>query len=194
MKALLCILALFLTTTMSPMTFAQEATAESQTPPQAPLAPPSKAQPLEKQEVLAEESKTKANKNVSFNFKEFPSLLFTYGEQEAVDNARRSDGMKSLPTQAELDGSDGTLDGMPPPEARFINLSGISYKSPRRWTIWLNKQRVTPKNIPPEILDLKVFKNYVEIQWFDEYTNQIFPIRLRAQERFNMDTKTFLPG
>jgi hypothetical protein len=32
------------------------------------------------------------------------------------------------------------------------------------------------------------------MKWFDEYTNQVFPIRLRPHQRFNIDARMFLPG
>ncbi len=80
------------------------------------------------------------------------------------------------------------------PGIRELSLAGIVYRSGRDWTIWFNEQRVTPKAIPEEVLDLRVHKDYIEIKWFDAYTNQIFPIRLRPHQRFNLDSRIFLPG
>ena len=77
---------------------------------------------------------------------------------------------------------------------REIILGGISYISDKRWTIWLNSQRITPKSLPPEVINLEVSREYVELQWFDEYTNTIYPIRLRPNERFNIDSQLFIPG
>ena len=133
-----------------------------------------------------------------FDADSFPSLLFTYWEQVAIEDARRSIGQNRAPTESELtrdlrtDQNDERT--MPPPEERDIALSGIAYKGSRNWTIWLNGKRVTPEAIPEEAIDLKVFKEYIEIKWFDEYTNQIIPIRLRAHQRFNIDNRMFLPG
>jgi hypothetical protein len=53
---------------------------------------------------------------------------------------------------------------------------------------------VTPEALPEEIMDLKVYKEHVDLKWLDYYTNRIFPIRIRAHQRFNMDTRIFLPG
>ena len=133
-----------------------------------------------------------------FDSESFPSLVFTYWEQVAIEDAKRSRGLNRAPTEAELM-RDLQMDGdaekvKPPPEKRNITLSGIAYKANKNWTIWLNGQRVTPDAIPPEAIDLKVFRNYIEIKWFDEYTNRIIPIRLRPHQRFNIDTRIFLPG
>lgn len=80
------------------------------------------------------------------------------------------------------------------PGIRELSLAGIVYRSGRDWTIWFNEQRVTPTAIPEEVLDLRVHKDFIEIKWFDAYTNQIFPIRLRPHQRFNLDSRIFLPG
>ena len=80
------------------------------------------------------------------------------------------------------------------PGRREIALSGIVYKGEQDWTIWFNEQRVTPEAIPEEVLEMRVFNDYIELKWYDEYTNKIFPIRLRPNERFNIDMLLYLPG
>ncbi len=130
---------------------------------------------------------------------EFQPILFTYWEHVAIQDARNSRGLVRAPSAEELARSLRTRDDLevkprPPPEERELFLSGIVYKQGKNWTIWLNGKRVTPDALPVEILDLKVYKTYVEMKWFDEYTNQIFPIRLRPHQRFNIDTRIFLPG
>ncbi|MCK6418412.1 MAG: hypothetical protein L6Q57_05675 [Alphaproteobacteria bacterium] len=127
---------------------------------------------------------------------EVPSLLFTFWEHESLMDARNSIGVVRAPTQAEID-DDRPLSEpkqKPPPEMRYITLGGIVFAGDKDWTIWLNGQRVEPKAVPPEVIDLKVYKDYVDIKWFDDYTNQIYPIRLRPHQRFNIDTRIFLPG
>ena len=83
---------------------------------------------------------------------------------------------------------------LPPQEERYVTLGGIAYRSTKSWTIWLNGQRVTPDALPEEILDLKVFKSYVEMRWYDKYTKRIMPIRMRSNQRFHLDARIFLPG
>jgi hypothetical protein len=126
------------------------------------------------------------------------SLVFTYWERAAIRDARRARGLARPPTEGELasdmNGQVEDLSIRPPPEERDIKLGGIAYVAANDWTIWLNGQRITPKALPEEALDLKVFDDYIEIKWYDKYTNQVFPIRLRAHQRFNIDTRIFLPG
>ena len=126
-----------------------------------------------------------------------PSVLFTHWEHAAILDAKRYGGETRGVTESELNRD---LDNRqsdkprPPPEKREIKLGGIVYVKANDWTIWLNNQRVTPNAIPPEVMDLKVHKEYIEMKWFDDYTNQIFPLRLRTHQRFNIDSRVFLPG
>ena len=113
-----------------------------------------------------------------------PSLFFSIWEHDLIADARRG-----LVTRAP-----GTDDGLTAVGPRELALGGIVFKSGKDWTIWLNNTRVSPTAIPDEIMDLKVFKSYIELEWFDATTNQIFPIRLRPHQRFNLDTRIFLPG
>jgi hypothetical protein len=133
-----------------------------------------------------------------FNPNEYASLVFTYWEHVAIQDARRSRGLVRAPTEdelmRELNNRNDEERVMPPPEERDISLNGIVYRSAGDWTIWLNSKRVTPDALPEEIIDLRVFDEYIEMKWFDEYTNQVFPIRLRPHQRFNIDARMFLPG
>lgn len=131
------------------------------------------------------------------NPNDIPSILFTYWEHTAIADAKRFRGETRGVSQSELTRDLETRQSdkpKPPPEKREIKLGGIVYVKADEWTIWLNNQRVTPKAIPPEVMDLKVHKEYIEMKWFDDYTNQIFPLRLRTHQKFNIDTRVFLPG
>ena len=80
------------------------------------------------------------------------------------------------------------------PSPRELKLAGISYNGPEKWTVWLNGQRITPDNIPDEIFDINVKENYIEVVWHDKQTHKVFPVRLRPNQRFNLDARLFLPG
>ena len=117
---------------------------------------------------------------------EIPSLFFTPEALALLNDAIQ--GLNVSPTVAARDG--------PPkdPGVRELALGGIVHRSGDDWTIWLNGKRITPGAIPEQVFDLTVHKEYIDIKWFDEYTNRIFPIRLRPNERFNMDGRIFLTG
>lgn len=124
-----------------------------------------------------------------------PSLFFTPWTYALIQEARKAIGFRRAPTQSELlepvgDGEEKPID----PGRRELELGGIVFVRKDNWTIWFNGERMTPEALPPEIMDLQVSKEYIEVKWFDEYTNQIFPIRLRPHQRFNLDTRLFLPG
>ena len=81
------------------------------------------------------------------------------------------------------------------PGIRILRLNGIVYVSQDDWTIWFNQERITPRSdLPEEITSLRVDQDFIEITWLDNYTNNIFPIRLRPNQRFDLDSRIFLPG
>lgn len=124
-----------------------------------------------------------------------PSLFFSTWTQALIAEARFSFQTRP-PTEAEIRAAQDAADqgDQKDPGLREISLGGIVFADAQDWTIWLNGQRVLPEALPSEILDLKVHKYFIELKWFDSYTNQVFPIRLRPHQRFNLDTRIFLPG
>jgi hypothetical protein len=129
-----------------------------------------------------------------FNRENLGSILFTAQERLAIFDSVNSRGLVRPIDPDEAYEEEEEIVAKPPPEKRYIRLGGILYKSKNNWTIWLNGQRVTPNALPNEILDLSVSQDYVEMKWFDDYTKQILPIRLRANQRFHIDARMFLPG
>ncbi|MDB5490515.1 MAG: hypothetical protein JWO78_364 [Micavibrio sp.] len=119
----------------------------------------------------------------------FPTLFFTAWQHALLQEAKigfigsRTGGGNSNAEQAKKD-----------PGIREVSLGGIAFANAAKWTVWLNGVRVTPSAFPQQVLDIKVTQNYIDLKWFDNYTNKIYPIRLRPQERFNLDTRIFLPG
>ncbi len=121
---------------------------------------------------------------------QIPSLFFTPSEQSLVAEARLGLTARA-PTGTELRQAEA---GNVPIGPRELALGGIVYLSSNDWTIWLNGEKITRNRLPSQIYDIDVKKNYVRLKWFDAYTNQIFPVKLRAHQRFNIDTRIFLPG
>ncbi len=119
------------------------------------------------------------------------SLFFTPRELEMLNEARQG-LLARMATDSELNAAQ---DGRSVPRGpREISVSGILYIDANDWVVWINNEKITPERIPPEITDIKVTKDSVRLKWFDAYTNQIFPIKLRTHQRFNIDTRIFLPG
>lgn len=119
------------------------------------------------------------------------SLFFTPREIGLIGEAREG-FVARVATEAEIARSQDP--SQRPRGPREVALGGVLYVSNDDWTVWINKQKITPDRIPPEVTDIIVGKDYVQLKWYDAYTNQIFPIKLRPQQRFNIDTRIFLPG
>jgi hypothetical protein len=117
------------------------------------------------------------------------SLVFTSREHQEIIIARRSAGKVKTASSTSPEAKDKPLD-----EERYVHLQGIVYTSKEDWVVWLNGIRISPDALPEEALGMEVFKDYIEIKWYDDYTNQIIPLRLRPMQRFNIDSRIFLPG
>ena len=133
-------------------------------------------------------------KNRNHSIDQMPSLFFTYWQHQSIIKAKESHGVSRPPTKAELKALESAEKVGFDPEKRYVYLGGIVYNDEDDWIIWLNGKRVIPDAVPEEVLDLRVYKDYIEVKWLDEYTNSVFPLRLRAHQRFNLDMMIFLPG
>jgi len=133
--------------------------------------------------------------NEIFERSSVPSLVFTPSQYALLREARIGFNTR-IPTLQELAkaGDPNDPNYRPPVALRDVRLGGIAFNTPDDWTIWLNNNRVTPDALPAEAIDLRVYKDFIELKWFDSLTNQVFPIRLRMNQRFNLDTRVFLPG
>ncbi len=100
-------------------------------------------------------------------------------QNEAIDDVSTED-----PTETEIS----------VPENRYIRLGGIAYSGDDRWMIWLNGQRVTPRNMLPQIVDISVQKNYIDLKWFDELLRKIIKIRLKPNQAYEIRTGVLIPG
>lgn len=138
--------------------------------------------------------RTLINKN-DIDVEQIPSLFFTSWELGLIQDARKG-LVTRAPTDSEVESSirDAENNTRPPMGPRELVVGGIIYSSANDWTLWLNSQKITPDRLPPEILDISVGKDYVRLKWFDAYTNQIFPVKIKTHQRFNIDTRIFLPG
>ncbi len=124
---------------------------------------------------------------------DFKTLFFTLWQHVLLQEAKRTFRTRR-PNPAEMQRDAVVPQEERPRGIRELALSGILYKTGDDWIVWLNGQRVTPDAIPSQVIDIQVSNDYIELKWFDEYTNLIYPVRLQPHQRFNLDTRIFLPG
>ena len=187
-----------------PVFAALHAFAQDEMPQPAPLTNPEfeKTQPVETTQNTQTAEVTISPQDSGVDMKSMPSVFFTFWEYAAILDAKKSfqDNLDVRGvSQEELerairDSKDLENRPKPPPEEREITLGGILYTSSEEWTIWLNGERVEPDALPKEIIGLNVYEDYIEMKWLDDYTMQVYPLRMRAHQRFNLDTRIFLPG
>lgn len=116
----------------------------------------------------------------------YRSLMFTAEEHARIMAAlgRRQLAAPAAPLPTVQEGQ--VID-------RVLHLSGIVYANPRDWTIWLNGRRITPREQPDEVRGLRVSRDAIELQWYDAVNEAVVPVRLRPQQRFSLDTHSFVP-
>lgn len=143
---------------------------------------------------IEKEIKEKYKKQL-YTRSQVPSLFFTPSQYALLREARIGFNTR-VPTLQELrdpaDPNDPNY--RPPPSLREVSLGGILYNSKDDWTVYLNNTRIKPDALPAQVVDIKVYKDYIELKWFDPLTNQIYPVRLRPNQRFNLDARIFLPA
>lgn len=124
------------------------------------------------------------------------TLFFTLWQHSLLQDAKRL-YVTRRPTPEEVkNAADSDPNSLQPIDRgiREISLGGILYRGDKEWVVWLNGMRMVPDAIPKEVIDIKVAKTHIDLKWFDAYTNLIFPVRLRPHQRFNLDSRIFLPG
>lgn len=143
---------------------------------------------------IEKEIKAKYKKQV-YSRSQVPSLFFTTSQYALLREARVGFNTR-VPTMQDLKDSADPNDPnyRPPHSLREVSLAGILYNKADDWVVYMNGTRITPNAIPAEVVDIKVYKDFIELKWYDQVTAQIYPIRLRPNQRFNIDSKVFLPG
>lgn len=80
------------------------------------------------------------------------------------------------------------------PGPRSVALSGIVYHGAHDWTIWLNGERVTPKNVPDRIMGLTVKKDRVHLRWMDIGNQRVVNMVLAPNQKYLLDSDEIVPG
>lgn len=118
------------------------------------------------------------------------SLFYNLMEYSLIQEARRGFEARG-PSQVK---QQGPTTERAIKARRNLNLGGIIFRSNKDWSIYLNEVRITPDTLPEEVLDIQVRNDFIRLKWFDKGTNTIFPVKLRANESFNLDARLFFPG
>lgn len=80
------------------------------------------------------------------------------------------------------------------PASRTIRVAGVIYRDANDWTVWINGQKATPKNLPPEVVEIHVEQDKVRLKWFDIGLNGILSITMRPHQVYDIVTGIMLPG
>lgn len=161
-----------------PSVYAQDAAPAAATPadPNAPAAAPTP------EEIAAE----KARQEILHRpFTQ--SLLFTPLEIATLQMAQAG----KQTTTAPLKASEG---GTYIPPRRVITLSGVLFRKSGDWIAWINGQKILPKALLPEIVDISVSKDIVHLKWYDIGMNKIISISMRPHQTYDIVTGIMLPG
>lgn len=116
------------------------------------------------------------------------SLFFTSGQ--LIEIMRANQGFIAPKAAAKKEEQGAYVDR----GRRILTLSGIVYNGPSEWTVWLNGQRVTPKNIPEDVLGLTVKEDRIHLRWNDRGNQRIVNLTLRPHQQYNLDTDVVSSG
>ncbi len=121
--------------------------------------------------------------------KPFARSLF-YTKQDLVQISKALGG-QSVNLDAPITGGNGAVI----PQVRTITLTGVLYKNPGDWMIWLNGQKLNPHNLLREIYEIEVFKDSrVRLKWYDIGLDGVIDVTLRPHQKYDIVTGLLLPA
>jgi hypothetical protein len=117
------------------------------------------------------------------------SLFFSPQDIIAIKKA------SELPPNAKIDET-GNVQTPVIPMNRFIAVSGISYKSPDNWVVWINGRKVVKggEGVLKELVKVNVQKDFVDLLWFDIGLNGTIKIKMRPNQTYYIVPGLLLPG
>ena len=138
----------------------------------------------------------------------FQSLLFTPDEINTVISTlnRRArspassnvgsgfiGGPLAIPGQEIDEESAAAKPYYPPiPTKRVISVSGMIYRKPGDWIVWINGHKLVPGARLPELVDIKVERDRVHLKWFDIGMAKILTITLRPRQTYDITSGVLL--
>lgn len=77
----------------------------------------------------------------------------------------------------------------PVPVKETIEVSGILYRGPGDWIVWLNGEKLTPQKLLPQITEITVESaESVSLRWYDGNRKKIVPVTLRPRQVYDVQT------
>lgn len=118
------------------------------------------------------------------------SLFFSPQDIIAIKKASET------PKNVVIDPNTGNVQTPVIPMNRFIAVSGISYKGPDNWVVWINGRKVVKggEGVLKELVEIKPQKDYVDMLWFDIGLNGTIKIRMRPNQTYYIVPGLLLPG
>ncbi len=121
--------------------------------------------------------------------KPFTRSLF-YTKQDLMQISKALGG-QSVNIDAPITGGNGAVI----PQVRTITLTGVLYKNPGDWMVWLNGQKLNPHNLLSEIQEIEVFKDSrVRLKWYDIGLDGVIDVTLRPHQKYDIVTGLLLPA
>ncbi len=80
----------------------------------------------------------------------------------------------------------------PIPTKRVISVSGMIYRKPGDWIVWINGHKLVPGSRLPELVDIKVERDRVHLKWFDIGMAKILTITLRPRQTYDITSGVLL--
>ncbi len=75
------------------------------------------------------------------------------------------------------------------PVKETIEVSGILYRGPGDWIVWLNGQKLTPEKLLPQITEISVDNaEIVRLRWYDANRKKIIPVTMRPRQVYDVET------
>lgn len=75
------------------------------------------------------------------------------------------------------------------PVWEMIEVSGILYRGPGDWIVWLNGQKLTPQKMLPQIIKMNVDDaDIVRLKWYDSNRKKIISVIMRPRQVYDVTT------
>lgn len=141
-----------------------------------------------------------AARSLLFNAKELDLIVTTLVRASrrpgaAVAPIVGADGTTLVPGTSAFGAPEVAAPQLPPiPTKRTITLSGVLFKGPGDWVVWLNGHKLVPGRTLPEIVGMDVERDRVHLRWFDIGLGKVIRLTLRPHQTYDVTSGLLLTG